>query len=101
MSVDRERPLAEVVASASTVAELVTAVENAGGIRKTSGSAQDLNEIRQWLILREDETLDTLKRMEKIVPSYFAQITNADGFRKRLMILWYKELAAKKTELGG
>lgn len=101
MSMDRERPLAERIEAAATVAELIDVVESAGGIRRSDGEMQDLKEVREVFTIGIDLSIDSIKRMEKMAPSLFSLVTGTDGFRKRLMILYLRELAAKKKELGG
>lgn len=49
MSIDHEPSLAEVIAGARCVDELLSAVEARGGIRKKSGDLQDLSEIREYV----------------------------------------------------
>ncbi|OGH92144.1 MAG: hypothetical protein A2563_00990 [Candidatus Magasanikbacteria bacterium RIFOXYD1_FULL_40_23] len=98
---EKEVPLAIIIEASTTVVELLYNIERAGGIKKSNGKFQNLDELRNEIILPPNTDLYTVKIMINILPRIMSGVTNTDGFRKKLSELLLKELEAKKLELGG
>ncbi len=98
---EREVPLDVIIEASTTVVELLYNIERAGGIKRSDGEFQNLDELRNEIILPPNTDLFTIKILINLVPRIMSGVTKTDGFRKKLFELLMKELEAKKLELGG
>lgn len=93
--------MAEIIAASATVKELIDNIERAGGIKKSNGKMQDLDKLREEVIIPEDADLYVVKAMINLAPQIMIGATSSDGFRKKLSELFLKEMEARKALLGG
>jgi hypothetical protein len=99
---EREKSLDEVIAASTTMVELIDNIERAGGIKDGEGNDQDLNEIRELLLITPETPLNEVKKLERAGPTLIKRgVTRTSGFRDKLLELFSKEVAARKQELGG